>query len=203
MADVIDWPTDIIPNEMSIGLEGLTRDFESMSGSTQTLAIPGSKVTAQLTFRNLPAPVAKRLKALVFSLEGTSGRVRIWDFSSQLVGNPQPVLGHPVVTEAISMKKQFTSRGWTPSRRVLSLGDWVQVGDELKMVLADVYSDAAGTALVRISPMVRQNYPSGTPLVVARPCGVFKLQDNKQGVFHHSPGVFTDVTLSLIEAFYP
>ncbi len=204
MADVIDWPTDIIPNEMSLGLEGMGRDFESpWTGSNQTVSMPGSKVGVQLTFKNLPSPAARRLESFIFSLDGQSGRVRIWDFAAQLVGSPQPVFGHPVVTEAISMRKQFTTRGWTPNKLVLRVGDWVQVGGELKRVLEDVRSDGAGGALIRIAPMLRQHYPSGTPLVVDRPCGIFRLQDNKQGVFRRVPGVFTDVTLSLIEAFYP
>lgn len=204
MAEVMEWPTDLIPGEMSLGLESMTRTFESpWSGSTQTADTPGSKVVMQLTFRSLPVDKARRLEALLFSLDGQAGRVRLWDFAARLVSQPQPVRGAPIVTEALAMRKSLTSRGWTPSTKVLLAGDWVQVGDELKRVLADVTSDLSGGALIRVAPMLRNDYPSGTPLSVSRPCGVFKLRDDKAVTFQRTPGVFTDVSLSFVESFYP
>jgi hypothetical protein len=204
MAEVIDWPVDLIPGEMGLGLEGMTRTFESpWTGSTQTAETPGAKVVMQLSFKGLPVDKARRLEALIFSLHGQAGRVRLWDFGARLVSSPQPVRGAPVVTEALAMRKSLTSRGWTPGTKVLQVGDWIQVGDELKRVLADVTSDLSGSALIRVAPMLRNNYPSGTPLLVSRPSGVFMLNGDKAVTFQRSPGVFTDVSLSFVESFYP
>ncbi|WP_421350583.1 hypothetical protein [Aeromonas veronii] len=204
MSEVIDWPVDLIPSDMGLGLETMTRTFESpWTGSVQTADSPGSKVVMQVTFRNLPADKARRLEALIFSLDGQRGRVRMWDFAARLVGSPQPVHGAPMVTEALAMRTSLTSRGWTPNTLVLCRGDWVQVGDELKRVIADVTSDLSGAALIRVAPMLRSNHPSGTPLVVDRPCGVFRIKDDKAATFNRVPGVFTDVSLSFTEAFYP
>ncbi|WP_394293012.1 hypothetical protein [Aeromonas rivipollensis] len=204
MAEVIDWPVDLIPGEMGLGLEGMTRTFESpWTGSTQTAETPGAKVVMQLSFKGLPVDKARRLEALIFSLHGQAGRVRLWDFGARLVSSPQPVHGAPVVTEALAMRKTLTCRGWTPSTKVLQVGDWIQIGDELKRVLADVTSDLSGSALVRVAPMLRNNYPSGTPLLVSRPSGVFMLNGDKAVTFQRSPGVFTDVSLSFVESFYP
>ena len=151
----------------------------------------------------LPVDKARRLEALIFSLDGQAGRVRLWDFGARLVSSPQPVRGAPVVTEALAMRKTLTSRGWTRSTKVLLAGDWIQIRDELKRVLADVTSDLSGGALIRVAPMLRGDYPSGTPLPVSRPSGVFMLRDDKAVTFQRSPGVFTDVSLSFVEAFYP
>jgi len=204
MAEVIDWPVDLIPGEMGLGLEGMTRTFESpWTGSTQTAETPGAKVVMQLSFKGLPVDKARRLEALIFSLHGQAGRVRLWDFGARLVSSPQPVRGAPVVTEALAMRKSLTSRGWTPGTKVLQVGDWIQIGDELKRVLADVTSDLSGSALIRVAPMLRNNYPSGTPLLVSRPSGVFMLNGDKAVTFQRSPGVFTDVSLSFVECFYP
>ncbi|MGN4933577.1 hypothetical protein ACTFBW_06405 [Aeromonas rivipollensis] len=204
MAEVIDWPVDLIPGEMGLGLEGMTRTFESpWTGSTQTAETPGAKVVMQLSFKGLPVDKARRLEALIFSLHGQAGRVRLWDFGARLVSSPQPVRGAPVVTEALAMRKSLTSRGWTPGTKVLQVGDWIQIGDELKRVLADVTSDLSGSALIRVAPMLRNNYPSGTPLLVSRPSGVFMLNGDKAVTFQRSPGVFTDVSLSFVESFYP
>jgi len=204
MAEVLEWPTDLIPNEMSLGLESNNRVFESpWTGSTQTADTPGARVVMQITFRALPLDKARRLEALTFSLDGQAGRVRLWDFGARLIGSPQVVHGAPVVTEALAMRKTLTSRQWVPNTLVLQMGDWVQVGDELKRVIADVTSDLNGGALIRFAPMLRNNYPSGTPLSVSRPCGVFKLKDDKGVTFNRTPGVFTDVSLSFVESFYP
>lgn len=204
MAEVIDWPVDLIPGEMGLGLESMTRTFESpWTGSTQTAETPGSKVVMQLSFKGLPVDKARRLEALIFSLDGQAGRVRLWDFGARLISRPQPVRGAPVVTEGLAMRKVLTSRGWTPATKVLQVGDWIQIGDELKRVLADVTSDLSGSALIRIAPMLRADYPSGTPLSVSRPSGVFMLNGDKAVTFQRSPGVFTDVSLSFVECFYP
>lgn len=204
MAEVIDWPTDLIPSDMSLGLESMTRSFESpWTGSTQTTETPGAKVVMQVSFKALPVAQARRLEALIFSLDGQAGRVRLWDFGARLVSSPQPVYGAPVVTEALAMRKSLTSRGWTPGATVLRVGDWVQVGSELKRVLADVTADLAGGALIRLAPMLRGDHPSGTPISVSRPCGVFMLKDDKAVTFQRSPGVFTDVSISFVESFYP
>lgn len=204
MAEIIDWPVDLIPGEMSLGLESITRTFDSpWTGATQTAETPGAKVVMQISFKALPVDKARRLEALIFSLDGQAGRVRLWDFGARLIGSPQSVRGAPVVTEALAMRKSLTSRGWTPSTKVLLAGDWVQVGDELKRVLADVTSDLSGGALIRVAPMLRSDYPSGTPLSVSRPSGVFMLRDDKAVTFQRTPGVFTDVSLSFVESFYP
>ena len=52
MAEVIDWPVDLIPGEMSLGLESMTRSFESpWTGSVQTVETTGSKVVMQVSFK--------------------------------------------------------------------------------------------------------------------------------------------------------
>ena len=104
---------------------------------------------------------------------------------------------------ALCLALPLAGMAWAPNTLVLRLGDWVQVGDELKRVIADVTSDLSGAALIRVAPMLRANHPSGTPLVVDRPCGVFRIKDDKAATFNRVPGVFTDVSLSFTEAFYP
>ncbi len=203
MSEVIDWPVDLIPNGMGLGLESMTRSFESLAGSVQTVSTPGSKIVMRMTFRNLERERANLLESLIFSLDGSSGRVRLWDFAARLVSSPKPVHGSPIVTEALPMRTSLTSRGWTPNTVVLRRGDWVQVGDELKRVIADVTSDLSGAALIRVAPMLRANHSSGTPLVVDRPCGVFHLKDENAVMFDREPGVFTDVSFTFREAFYP
>lgn len=102
------------------------------------------------------------------------------------------------------MAARFTSRGWTPSTLVLNKGDWIQIGDELKRITADVWSDLAGAARLEIAPLLRASYPSGTPLVVARPMGVFRLDGAAAGKSRRQSAIKRDLgTIKFVESFYP
>lgn len=142
--------------------------------------------------------VARRLEAFIAKLDGKTNRVRLWDFAHP----KQPVHGAPIVSEALNMRTAMTSRGWKPSTLVLRDGDWLQVGDELKRVTADVWSDQSGAARIAFSPMLRKSHPSGTPLVVERPMGVFRLDGG--GKSRRPSGFRRDLgTLKFKESFYP
>lgn len=126
-----------------------------------------------LSFTKLNDETGPRLEVLISQLDGEAGRIMPGDFAAKLVSSPQPVYGAPIVTLATSLSSNIMSRGWQPNTRVLKLGGWVQVGDELKRVTADVDSDMSGQAVIPVSPMLRNDYANGTPLIVSRPCGKF------------------------------
>ncbi|WP_045525048.1 hypothetical protein [Aeromonas caviae] len=199
--ETYDWPVEFRVRESTLALQTNHRSFESTwTGSEQTASTPGSKWLMELTMGKMDAPVARRLEAFIAKLDGPSSRVRLWDFAHPL----QPVKGAPVVNEALTMRTSMTSRGWTPSTQVLRNGDWIQIGDELKRVTADVWSDLAGAARINISPMLRADYPSGTPLVVAKPMGVFRLDGAGAGKSRRLNGMKRDLgTIKFVESFYP
>lgn len=200
---MIDWPDTLIPSEMSLGVSANTKTFtSSFTNADQTRSDPGAKVMCTLKFNNLTREQSDELEALLFELEGAAGRVRLWDFRARLVSAPPPVLGAPVVSAATSMGRVLSSRGWNPGVTVLRRGQWVQIGDELKRVLADVVADASGAAAIRIAPMLRKSWPSGTAIEVRRPRGVFRLdKDDWSG--DTVPGHLSTYSLSFVEAFYP
>lgn len=200
---MIDWPDSLIPSEMSLGVSSNTKTFtSSFTNADQTRSDPGAKVICTIKFNNLTKDKSDEIEALLFELEGAAGRVRLWDFRARLVSSPPPVLGAPVVSSANSMGKVLSSRGWNPGATVLRRGQWIQVGDELKRVLGDVVADPAGVASIRIAPMLRKSWPSGTHIEVRRPRGVFRLdKDSWSG--DTTPGHFSTYSLSFVEAFYP
>lgn len=199
--ETYDWPAEFRVRESTLALQTNHRSFESTwTGSEQTSSTPGSKWLMELTMGRMEPDVGRRLEAFIAKLDGPSNRVRLWDFAHPI----QAVKGAPVVNEALPMRTSLTSRGWTPSNLVLRKGDWVQIGDELKRVTADVWSDLAGAARLEIAPMLRADYPSGTPLVVARPMGVFRLDGAGAGKSRRSSGLYRDLgTLKFVESFYP
>ncbi len=197
--EIYDWPAEFRVRENSLDLETMGRVFESpFDGSEQTVATPGSKWLMELTMGKMEPAVARRLESFIAKLDGKTNRVRLWDFAHP----KQAVQGAPLVSEALNMRTTLTSRGWKPSTLVLRDGDWVQVGDELKRVTADVWSDQSGTARIAFAPMLRKSHPSGTPLVVERPMGVFRLDGG--GKSRRLSGIRRDLgTLKFKESFYP
>lgn len=72
----------------------------------------------------------------------------------------------------------MNTRDWLPSRRVLAMGDYVTVNDELKEVLEDVWSDAGGLATLRIGPWLRWSPPSGATVNHTAPYAIMRLDDD-------------------------
>ncbi|WP_429152114.1 hypothetical protein [Aeromonas hydrophila] len=196
---IYDWPAEFRVRENTLDLETNGRSFESpWTGSEQTVTTPGSKWLMEVTMGKMDANLARRMESFIAKLDGKTNRVRLWDFAAPL----QQVHGAPVVTEALTMRTGFTSRGWTPSTLVLRDGGWIQIGDELKRVTADVWSDSTGAARIQVAPMLRADYPSGTPLVVERPMGLFRLDGG--GKSRRLNGLRRDLgTLKFKECFYP
>ena len=123
--EIYDWPAEFRVRENSLDLETMGRVFESpFDGSEQTVATPGSKWLMELTMGKMEPAVARRLEAFIAKLDGKTNRVRLWDFAH----HKQPVHGAPIVSEALNMRTEMTSRGWKPSTLVLRDGDWLQGG---------------------------------------------------------------------------
>ena len=179
---VLEWPADVCPASLTWRPESNTKTFRSpFNGASQTVRFPGTRWIC----------------ALVASLDGEYGRVKIHDWGR--VGRTPA--GNPVVQDANQTGTQLSSKGWTPGKLVLRTGDYLTVNDELKMVTADVTSTSTGTAIIPIAPMLRTSPPVNGKIEVGNPYGIFKLKDNQQGAGNRVPGIFTSYTLEFEEAF--
>ncbi|WP_145569250.1 hypothetical protein [Yersinia mollaretii] len=198
MAEILEWPAILVPNEMTLQLLSNSKIFQSpFSGSSQTASFPGSRLALTMTFRNRKDRDARALESLVADLDGVAGRVRLWDFAR---GGRAPA-GTPIVSAAEQRGKMLSTRGWLPGRLVLQRGDYITVNDELKKVTQDVRSDISGQAVIRFSPQLRWPPVAGAPIECRKPTGIFRLTDENQGNFSRTPGIFHSVTLQFVEAF--
>ncbi|MEK7952792.1 hypothetical protein [Luteolibacter soli] len=84
--------------------------------------------------------------------------------------------GNPILTAAATPGDRTISvSGFTPNvPGILKAGDWVQVGDQLSKVRADVNSSATGTATISLWPKIMRTVPDETPLIVRDAIGVFR-----------------------------
>lgn len=196
---IIEWPSGINPSEMSWRLISNSKTFTSVfTGSSQTVRFPGSKWHCSLNFTNLTDDESRELEALMASLDGESGRVKISHWARKGVAN----MGTPLVNAPNQTGRYLQTKGWKPNTDVLRKGDYLTVNNELKMVTENIKSDVSGNAVIAISPMLRYSPVLNEKVEVAKPYGIFKPVDNEQGDFQFHPYLLSDVSLEFEEALY-
>ncbi len=196
---ILEWPKEVIPTQENWQLWSNSKTFTSpFNGSSQTVRFPGSRWRCELTFNNLNEEKSRQLEALVASLDGMSGRVKI----ASWIRKGRYGYGSPRIAISSQLGNRLETKDWKRNMRVLQQGDRLTVGNELKMVVADVVSDNQGRAIILISPMLRTSPTVNEMLEVERPFGVFRLVDNEQGKFQHRRLGYTHITLSFEEVLY-
>lgn len=194
--DILDWPNEVCPaNEDWLLLSNSKTFISPFTGSTQTARFPGSRWRCDLTFNNLTEVKNRKLEALVAALDGVSGRVKI----STWARKGRAGYGEPMISGGGQLGTSLQTKGWKRNMRVLAVGDYITVGNELKLITVDVVSDINGNARLAFSPMLRSPPNDGDHLEVIRPYGVFRLLDNEQGKFQRRRLGFANVTLSFEE----
>ncbi|HHJ1208640.1 TPA: hypothetical protein ACQFLP_000859, partial [Proteus mirabilis] len=179
---ILEWPKEVIPTQENWQLLSNSKTFTSpFNGSSQTVRFPGSRWRCELTFNNLNEEKSRQLEALVASLDGMSGRVKI----ASWIRKGRYGYGSPRIAIPSQLGHRLETKDWKRNMRVLQQGDRLTVGNELKMVVADVVSDHQGRAIILISPMLRMSPTVNEMLEVERPFGIFRLVDNEQGKFQH------------------
>jgi hypothetical protein len=197
MAQTINWPVDLIPSTFSIKLRTNTKQFTSpFNKASQDAHFPGSSWQVTIGFDQLDDDEARELEAVLFSLDN-GGRVRIPDFGRAATNRTGVLVFGNAQTGG-----SLVTQGWPPNVvNVLRKGEYLEVGDELKYVLEDVSSDAAGRATIKIAPWLRGSYASGQAVNVASPCGYFKIDETETGP-DRSPGMVNKFQIKFRESFY-
>lgn len=193
----------LCPTTVRWALVANTQTFTSpLSGSSQSLELPGAKWKADLTFDGLPDDQARPLIAFLVSLRGSSGR-----FTLHNHGHPKPrgtIAGAPVINGAGQTGNTVLMSGWTGT---LLAGDYIGLPiagaggatHELKMVVAD----ATGPAAVQIESPIRVSPTAGAPVITASPTSVMRLIDDNQTSHGRGGTPVYSIRMSCIEAFHP
>src|SRR5690606_18867348 len=75
-------------------------------------------------------------------------------------------LGTPLIA-SVTSSVELETEGWTPNQQVaLEVGDYIAIGNELKMITQAAEADAFGRATLHIAPPMRRTPAVGTPVVV-------------------------------------
>ena len=181
------WPEDLIARSGTFRVQSHSVAFESpLSRVQQVQGMPGSRIVAQYEFI-LGERDARRMDALLAQLRGPQGTVMMWDHRRPTSGGTQGTAEEFSVTitpEAFSDATTFSdgtgfttsgtprisfggpagattigTDGWYAGQTVATVGDWVQIGDRLYMLTADVVADDNGEATLKFAPGLREDTP--------------------------------------------
>jgi hypothetical protein len=194
--EYLELPSFIKPNSMSFNLNSNTKSNRSpWTGAVQTSGFRGSYWSVELSISSLTDWESRALEAIIYQLDGMAGRVKLSDLGRQ---GTQP-MGSPVVFGDDQYGSLLNTQGWAASQKVLERGSYLTVGDELKFITQDVWSDINGRATIRIAPQLRRPPQSGSPLEIRNPYGIFMLDSNNSGV-DRGPAFKSSMKLKFAEA---
>lgn len=197
------WPSDLPIASAEWGLQSNNQIFRSpLTGAEQVLELPGARWVVSLSFERDNPDVLAPLQALLVRLRGQAHT-----FSLHNHERPTPrgiATGTPLVNGASQTGSTLNTDGWTPSTTgILLAGDYIGIGSELKMIVADVDANGSGEAALSIEPPLRASPSDNDPIVVTRPTAIFRLANStsRWRTSGSRPMPLTSLTLAAEEAF--
>jgi len=199
---ILNFP-NVIPSSIQFGIRFNTQiNVSPLSGSVQTVEIPGARWVAELSFADLEPAEVRLLAAFIAQLRGASGRFYLRDLSHPTpLGSPLGSI--PVVQGAGQTGTSLTTSGWTANTvGLLKAGDYIEIeGNELKILTADVTSDINGDATITFSPPLRNSPSDLSAINIDTPKTVMLLDNDDNSWATDNPGLIANMRLSCAEAF--
>lgn len=72
-------------------------------------------------------------------------------------------------TVALQAGKSLSTSGWTPGQTIVKVGDYFNIGEELKVASANIAANGSGVATLSFDPPIRKPVPLNTPIKVREP----------------------------------
>ena len=190
---------DITPNANNWGIQPNGQTMRSeLNGAIQDAPLPGDIWVDTLTFTNKFDAEARILYAFLASLRGTAGRFYMSPHGYKMAGVGG---GTPLVNGANQIGSTLVTDGWPVSTNgVLAVGDYFQIGVELKLVTASVNSDSGGNATIQFTPPIRTSPADNASVITVKPSCIMKLQDNQQSRWPMQPGRIYALSIAVEEA---
>ncbi len=203
---ILDFPTlSRRPSEVTWKLKARTQTHESpLDGSTQTLALPGARWEAAITWNTLESSDRRILEAFLAQLGGQAGRFYLgpgWHAPRRATGTGTPLINGAQSVSTINMD------GWAAGAEAFKTGDYfcVFTGGSpsralLYIVTADATADGGGAVAVSVAPPVRTSVADNSPVYLDWPVATMRLADDDQGSVTVRPPMRGSFTISIVEA---
>lgn len=160
-----------------------TQAMESeLNGFVQTAALPGDYWQAQFTVTDLMGREARMFSAFINSLRGRSGRFYL---TPPGCGTPLgTALGNGLVQGAGQTGSTLATDGWTANQAELfAVGDYFQVGLELKQITAVAAANSGGVATLTFTPPLRSAPADNAAIVKSNPVCIMMAADDNQATY--------------------
>jgi len=106
----------------------------------------------------------------------------------------------PLVAGASQVGTSLDCDGVTPSTLIVSAGDYMEVNDEFKMVIADATSDGAGLVTINFEPALRASPSNNATVEIQTPELNLRLRE-PLAVWNITPSLWYLIELDCIESF--
>lgn len=191
--------TKLIPVDSEFTLGRTERTNKSrFTEASQTITSPTGLWRASIKFQNIRKADAQELIAFLWSLRGSYGTFRLFDWSAQQVNGVGG--SYPITELSTALPGMVKLLSATPATKLASVGDYVEINGELKGLLADVVTDNFGVAVVIFEPFLRTPANAATVINFDQPTGVFRLEPGYQVPRKTSKSlVLAELTIPCIE----
>ena len=203
---VLTFPS-LTPTNAEFGQLSNTQSFTSpLSGTTQTLEMPGAHWHLKMAFGGLSDAERRLLQAFLAQCRGQAGRFYYGDPAFLINGPSGSIPGTPLIDGAAQSGTTLNTKGWTPSQsNILKAGDYFHYtngssGREMHMVVADANSDGSGLSALSIEPAIRVAPDDAAAITVTNAMCQMRLVDNNQTSWGLSLGLAGGVGTIAIEA---
>lgn len=196
----LTWPTltRAAPRVLDFALVPNTQAFQSpLSGSVQTVEMPGARWKMAFVMENLSEADAALLQAFLVRLRGRAGRFALYNFAR---ADPRGTLrGTPLVKGAAQTGNTLAIDGCTVGGTLLA-GDLFAVNGELKMLVADATADGAGEMTLTFEPPLRGAPADNMALTLSKPTATFMLAADETK-WNTQPGRLSTFAIDALEAW--
>lgn len=202
---IIDWPDTLAMRPESVEWSpAVLPEFLSISAfnqATQSQVLGAAYYVVKVSIGARRRSEVPAWEVFIAQFADSRNRVRFWDWRWEA---PRGLgTGAPLVNGGGQVGSAIATDGWTASTAGLLLpGDYVGLSGQLRRVLAQVDSTAAGQATLTLDQPVRISPEDNAPVVMTKPTALFVCTTDKRargfvqdGARHSGP------TLDFMEVF--
>lgn len=169
--------------------------------SQQRYLFPGAVWQDEISLRAYNRATIGAIQGFLAKLRGRFGTFRFGD-PDYLARGPEGALtvdnvsiagagqtGNTIIVDGLDLS----------TTRVLAAGDYIQIGDDLHIIVDDADSNAIGASTINIEPALRQTPPDDLLCPITGAKGVFRLVESDPAWSANQSSVYS-ITLPIIEA---
>lgn len=191
--------TDFAPQGFTWGVRSNDREFVSqMSGSVQTVGMPGTRWSAMLNFNNQSRESRPAVEAF-FAKCRREHRIAMWNLSRPEPRGSINRTGVTLGSAAAQFSTQLVLAG-CGANATIKAGDMLGVPGQLFMVADDATADGSGVMTVQLTHEVRAAQLSGAAVTLVRPTADFKLV-SRDTDFPYAGTHYPAMAVELVEVF--